>query len=182
MAQSLCVLLYSTIKTLLVLLLSQSIVWWSIITGWQETVPLLWLSKKEKYVNNGQLLHIWTLSRVCPPKMLCPFFSSRQRYMLGDGAMIKMAQSKVFLSGLGGLGVEIGKLNAKAQAHYTVVTKGLFYFLVMIRLLWYLKCLSKLGVMNIYAYRCNSISSMHLFNHIFVKLVFLPFLIQICWK
>ena len=51
--------------------------------------------------------------------------------MLGDGAMIKMAQSKVFLSGLGGLGVEIGKLyvNAKAQAHYTVVTKGLFYFL-----------------------------------------------------
>lgn len=47
------------------------------------------------------------------------FFYSRQRYMLGDGAMIKMAQSKVFLSGLGGLGVEIGKLNAKAQAHYT---------------------------------------------------------------
>lgn len=29
--------------------------------------------------------------------------------MLGDGAMIKMAQSKVFLSGLGGLGIEIGK-------------------------------------------------------------------------
>ena len=42
--------------------------------------------------------------------MLCTFFSSRQRYMLGDGAMIKMAQSKVFLSGLGGLGVEVGKL------------------------------------------------------------------------
>jgi len=39
--------------------------------------------------------------------------------MLGDGAMIKMAQSKVFLSGLGGLGVEIGKLNAEAQGHYT---------------------------------------------------------------
>ena len=94
------------------------------------------------------------------------FFSSRQRYMLGDGAMIKMAQSKVFLSGLGGLGVEIGKLNAKAQAHYTVVMKGLFYFLAMIRLLRYFKCLSKLGVMNIYAYRCISVSSMHLFNHI----------------
>ena len=63
--------------------------------------------------------------------MLCPLFSSRQRYMLGDGAMIKMAQSKVFLSGLGGLGVEIGKLhvNAKAQACYTVVTKGFFLFL-----------------------------------------------------
>jgi len=30
--------------------------------------------------------------------------------MLGDGAMIKMAQSKVFLSGLGGLGIEIGKI------------------------------------------------------------------------
>lgn len=34
---------------------------------------------------------------------------SRQRYMLGDGAMIKMAQSKVLLSGLGGLGIEIAK-------------------------------------------------------------------------
>ncbi|KAJ7376610.1 Ubiquitin-like modifier-activating enzyme 6 [Desmophyllum pertusum] len=34
---------------------------------------------------------------------------SRQRYMLGDGAMIKMAQSKVFLSGLSGLGIEIAK-------------------------------------------------------------------------
>lgn len=99
-------------------------------------------------------------------KNLMYFFSSRQRYMLGDGAMIKMAQSKVFLSGLGGLGVEIGKLNAKAQAHYTVVMKGLFYFLAMIRLLRYFKCLSKLGVMNIYAYRCISVSSMHLFNHI----------------
>ena len=71
------------------------------------------------------------LSGVYPLKMLCPLFSSRQRYMLGDGAMIKMAQSKVFLSGLGGLGVEIGKLhvNAKAQACYTVVTKGFFLFL-----------------------------------------------------
>ena len=67
--------------------------------------------------------------------MLCTFFSSRQRYMLGDGAMIKMAQSKVFLSGLGGLGVEVGKLTAKAQAHYTVVIKGLFHFLAMIKLL-----------------------------------------------
>jgi len=34
---------------------------------------------------------------------------SRQRYMLGDGAMIKLAHSKVFLSGLGGLGIEIAK-------------------------------------------------------------------------
>uniref|UniRef100_A0A8B9ME40 E1 ubiquitin-activating enzyme n=1 Tax=Accipiter nisus TaxID=211598 RepID=A0A8B9ME40_9AVES len=32
----------------------------------------------------------------------------RQRYVLGDTAMQKMAQSHVFLSGIGGLGVEIG--------------------------------------------------------------------------
>ena len=34
---------------------------------------------------------------------------SRQRYVLGDNAMKKMAQSKVFLSGLDCLGVEIAK-------------------------------------------------------------------------
>ncbi|KAM4707570.1 ubiquitin-like modifier-activating enzyme 6 isoform 1-T2 [Discoglossus pictus] len=34
---------------------------------------------------------------------------SRQRYVLGDNAMQKMAQSNVFLSGMGGLGVEIAK-------------------------------------------------------------------------
>lgn len=34
---------------------------------------------------------------------------SRQRYVLGDTAMQKMAKSHVFLSGVGGLGVEIGK-------------------------------------------------------------------------
>ena len=34
---------------------------------------------------------------------------SRQRYVLGDQAMKKMAHSSVFLSGLSGLGVEIGK-------------------------------------------------------------------------
>lgn len=34
---------------------------------------------------------------------------SRQRYVLGDNAMQKMARSSVFLSGLGGLGIEIGK-------------------------------------------------------------------------
>ena len=52
-AQWLCVLLYNTVKTL-----SSSIIItkYSVvinicgydITGWQETVPLLWLSKKEK--------------------------------------------------------------------------------------------------------------------------------------
>ncbi|KAM8842012.1 ubiquitin-like modifier-activating enzyme 6 [Synchiropus picturatus] len=34
---------------------------------------------------------------------------SRQRYVLGDSAMHQMAQSSVFLSGLGGLGIEIAK-------------------------------------------------------------------------
>ncbi|KAM9819468.1 ubiquitin-like modifier-activating enzyme 6 isoform 1-T2 [Syngnathus typhle] len=34
---------------------------------------------------------------------------SRQRYVLGDSAMHRMAQSAVFLSGLGGLGIEIAK-------------------------------------------------------------------------
>ena len=35
---------------------------------------------------------------------------SRQRYVLGDSAMHKMARSTVFISGMAGLGVEIGKL------------------------------------------------------------------------
>ena len=42
--------------------------------------------------------------------ILCFVVCSRQRYMLGDVAMIKMAHSSVFLSGLGGLGVEIGNI------------------------------------------------------------------------
>lgn len=52
--------------------------------------------------------------------------------MLGDGAMIKMAHSSVFLSGLGGLGVEIGNIlmNIKKcyayQKHYLRET-GLLY-------------------------------------------------------
>ncbi|GCB77938.1 hypothetical protein scyTo_0020046 [Scyliorhinus torazame] len=36
---------------------------------------------------------------------------SRQRYVLGDNAMYRMAESHVFLSGIGGLGIEIGKLS-----------------------------------------------------------------------
>lgn len=43
--------------------------------------------------------------------------------MLGDGAMIKMAQSKVFLSGLGGLGIEIGKtLQKTVQLKLSVIS------------------------------------------------------------
>ncbi|RXM36825.1 Ubiquitin-like modifier-activating enzyme 6 [Acipenser ruthenus] len=37
------------------------------------------------------------------------FLASRQRYVLGDSAMQQMAQSHVFLSGMGGLGVEMAK-------------------------------------------------------------------------
>uniref|UniRef100_A0A3Q3RH31 E1 ubiquitin-activating enzyme n=1 Tax=Mastacembelus armatus TaxID=205130 RepID=A0A3Q3RH31_9TELE len=40
------------------------------------------------------------------PFSLC----SRQRYVLGDSAMHQMAQSSVFLSGMGGLGIEIGRV------------------------------------------------------------------------
>ena len=39
---------------------------------------------------------------------------SRQRYVLGDHAMHEMARSSVFLSGLGGLGVEIGTVCGEA--------------------------------------------------------------------
>lgn len=40
---------------------------------------------------------------------------SRQRYVLGDSAMHQMAQSSVFLSGMGGLGIEIGTLMVTKQ-------------------------------------------------------------------
>uniref|UniRef100_A0A8B9MNV3 E1 ubiquitin-activating enzyme n=1 Tax=Accipiter nisus TaxID=211598 RepID=A0A8B9MNV3_9AVES len=49
----------------------------------------------------NRTVHVWLVThahcRTC-----------RQRYVLGDTAMQKMAQSHVFLSGIGGLGVEIG--------------------------------------------------------------------------
>ena len=35
---------------------------------------------------------------------------SRQRYVLGDSAMKRMARSKVFVHGLGGVGVEAGTI------------------------------------------------------------------------
>ena len=37
------------------------------------------------------------------------FFFSRQRYVLGDGAMHKLAKANVLIIGLGGVGVEIGE-------------------------------------------------------------------------
>ena len=42
--------------------------------------------------------------------MLNFFDFSRQRYVLGDGAMEKMAVSNVLITGIGALGVEIGIL------------------------------------------------------------------------
>lgn len=38
---------------------------------------------------------------------LCVF--SRQRYVLGDKAMQRMAESNIFISGVGGIGIEIGE-------------------------------------------------------------------------
>lgn len=40
---------------------------------------------------------------------------SRQRYVLGDGALQRMAQSKVLLVGLSPLGVEVGKATFDCQ-------------------------------------------------------------------
>lgn len=51
---------------------------------------------------------------------------SRQRYVLGDNAMHQMAQSSVFLSGMGGLGIEIGRLNVTLlQSNTVLYSKGL---------------------------------------------------------
>lgn len=41
---------------------------------------------------------------------------SRQRYVLGDSAMQRMASSRVLISGLGGVGVECGWLLSLATA------------------------------------------------------------------
>ena len=40
---------------------------------------------------------------------------SRQRYVLGDFAMNQLQKAHIFLSGLGGLGVEIGKKGEKRE-------------------------------------------------------------------
>ena len=39
------------------------------------------------------------------------FTFSRQRYVLGDHAMKKMASSSVLVYGMGGVGIEIGRLD-----------------------------------------------------------------------
>lgn len=45
---------------------------------------------------------------------------SRQRYVLGDAAMHKLSKADVLLSGLGGLGVEIG-MYCNTSTPYTSV-------------------------------------------------------------
>ena len=54
---------------------------------------------------------------------------SRQRYVLGDSAMKKMAHSHVLLVGFGGLGVEIGKFNLMEKTvigHFSLLEEGYF--------------------------------------------------------
>ena len=41
--------------------------------------------------------------------LLLEFINSRQRYVLGDSAMLRLAKCSVFISGMGGLGIETGK-------------------------------------------------------------------------
>ena len=61
-------------------------------------------------------MYVRTCMYVCTYMYVCMyvhmyvyvFLSSRQRYVLGDNAMKKMAQSDIFISGMGGLGIEIG--------------------------------------------------------------------------
>lgn len=83
------------------------------------TVPALtavYYSQYSSYVVlvNSLHLYLYFLFLLLP---LC----SRQRYVLGDGAMQQMAQSSVFLSGMGGLGIEIGRLNIPLLNKSTVI-------------------------------------------------------------
>lgn len=67
------------------------------------------------------------LATPCMQSLISLIFS-RQRYVLGDNAMHKMARSSVFLSGLGGLGVEIGKSSSEhwcAGSTYNTVVGSL---------------------------------------------------------
>lgn len=56
-----------------------------------------------------ELLNLQNNSKFQPSSSL-RLSDSRQRYVLGDSAMQQMAQSTVFLSGLNGVGVEIGRI------------------------------------------------------------------------
>lgn len=61
--------------------------------------------------------------------LIAPFSSplfSRQRYVLGDNAMHQMAQSSVFLSGMGGLGIEIGRPQFKMSFNTSAMCLTLY--------------------------------------------------------
>ena len=61
---------------------------------------LIWVAVSDIQVR----LQPYTILTICTSVST----SSRQRYVLGDSAMHKMARSTVFISGMAGLGVEIG--------------------------------------------------------------------------
>ncbi len=70
-------------------------------------------------------VHVRACVCVCVCVRVCVCVCSRQRYVLGDSAMQQMAQSAVFLSGMGALGVEIG---TPLQSFYRVhICNSLFY-------------------------------------------------------
>ena len=62
-------------------------------------------------------MSITTESRGMQEQEIDDSLYSRQRYVLGDGAMQRMARSNVFIHGLTGLGVETGEL-PKESASY----------------------------------------------------------------
>uniref|UniRef100_A0A674NBJ8 Ubiquitin-like modifier-activating enzyme 6 n=1 Tax=Takifugu rubripes TaxID=31033 RepID=A0A674NBJ8_TAKRU len=76
------------------------------------TVPAIHYSRSSRYCEVASCSLIFP---TCPPSMATESMEiddslySRQRYVLGDNAMHQMAQSSVFLSGMGGLGIEIAK-------------------------------------------------------------------------
>lgn len=78
--------------------------------------PSLHVNATDSHLSQGLLLLLFLLFLLYSPLLelssLPPSaspLSSRQRYVLGDNAMHQMAQSSVFLSGMGGLGIEIGR-------------------------------------------------------------------------
>lgn len=57
-------------------------------------------------------------------------FYSRQRYVLGDHAMKKMASSSVLVYGMGGVGIEIGRFIIKlsvGQLYMYIVSYKIVY-------------------------------------------------------
>ena len=69
---------------------------------------------------------------------------SRQRYVLGDTAMHKMAASNVFISGMGGLGVEIGRYYIMHLIwNSTIVFIQLCVLVSFLTLLYFMFCLAK---------------------------------------